>query len=467
MDRIPIKPDVTRIVLSITALTILFGATTPALSLEPDTDQISISRAAYLDQLEGFWLGQCIANWTGLVTEMDKIGGDGAAGRFYTRDDWGGPDEPNIWSQEISPLSSTIDWVYERPDGIWGADDDTDIEYLYQHLLLTHQTSMLSSEQIRDGWLRHIYSDADTPFRTGDGAPENYLWVSNQRAFDLMSDEGLVPPATSDPENNPHFEMIDAQLTTEIFGLFAPARPDVALRMAHLPVRTTARGEAALAAEFYIIMHSLASAVNAELTVKDQVHWLASEARQHLPELSYTAQMYDFVKSRYDAGVPWEETRDAIHIRYQIQQEDGYDITSRDLPCNGCFAAGINFAASIVSLLYGEGDFQETVKIAVLTGWDSDNPAATWGGLLGFMHGREAIEAQFGRRFSNRFNIHRTRRNFPAPGGVDTFDAMAENGATIIDRVVTMEMSGSYSTRTGAWTVPLPSAADYPCCRDD
>lgn len=33
-----------------------------------------ISREAYYDKLYGFWLGQCIANWTGLVTEMDKIG---------------------------------------------------------------------------------------------------------------------------------------------------------------------------------------------------------------------------------------------------------------------------------------------------------------------------------------------------------------------------------------------------------
>jgi len=35
--------------------------------------------------------------------------------------------------------------------------------------------------------------------------------------------EGMIPPATSSPENNPNYEMIDAQLTTEIFGFFAPA----------------------------------------------------------------------------------------------------------------------------------------------------------------------------------------------------------------------------------------------------
>jgi len=34
---------------------------------------IAIDRATYHNQLHGFWLGQCIANWTGLITEMDKI----------------------------------------------------------------------------------------------------------------------------------------------------------------------------------------------------------------------------------------------------------------------------------------------------------------------------------------------------------------------------------------------------------
>ena len=61
-----------------------------------ESDTIVIDRAAYHDKLEGFWLGQSIGNWTGLVTGMDKIGGIGPQGRFYTREDWGGPDQPAI-----------------------------------------------------------------------------------------------------------------------------------------------------------------------------------------------------------------------------------------------------------------------------------------------------------------------------------------------------------------------------------
>ena len=120
--------------LSLVSLAILVSTASPASSQHANNNELQISRSNYLDQLEGFWLGQCIANWTGLVTEMDKIGGDGPAGEFYTRSAWGKPDQPNIWSGEASHLSPTIDWVYEGVDGIWGADDDTDIEYLYQHL---------------------------------------------------------------------------------------------------------------------------------------------------------------------------------------------------------------------------------------------------------------------------------------------------------------------------------------------
>ena len=65
-------------------------------------DFYEIDRVEYFNKLEGFWLGQSIANWTGLITEMDKIGniGEIKTGKFYTRNNWGGKDEPSIWSSE-------------------------------------------------------------------------------------------------------------------------------------------------------------------------------------------------------------------------------------------------------------------------------------------------------------------------------------------------------------------------------
>ena len=403
-----------------------------------------ISRTEYKEKLYGFWLGQCIANWTGLVTEMDKIGniGDIKTGDFYTMEDWGKPDQPNIWSKDPSDLSSTIDFVFAGEADIWGSDDDTDIEYMYQYLHYVNNTSILSEEQIRDGWLKHIKKEE-----------ENYLWVSNQMAFDLMQ-KGMRPPKTSLPENNPHYEMIDAQLTTEIFGLFAPGRPDIALEIAKLPVGVTARFESEWIAKFYVIMYSLASYETGHHTINNKLKWMANEARKILPNDSYPAKMYDFVKKKYQDGVYWEDARDMVYERYQVNQEDGYDITSRNLHCNGCFAAGINFAASIISLLYGEGDIKKTIQVGTLCGWDSDNPTATWGGLIGFMIGKKGVETAFGRTFSDKYNIHRTRINFPN-NGLDTFENMAKTGILIIDNIIADRINGMIDYKNDIWEFPL------------
>lgn len=419
----------------------------PDLTLKPynpGAEDAVICREEYFNKLQGFWLGQCIGNWTGLITEMDKIGniGEIKTGDFYTRHDWGKPDQPSIWGQGIpSNLSPTIDFIFADVDSIWGADDDTDIEYMYQELLLRNKSSILTGQQIRDGWLRHIKHEE-----------ENFLWVSNQKAFDLMK-AGLIPPATGDPQNNHEFEMIDSQLTTEIFGLFAPARPDIALKMANLPVQTTARENSQWISEFYVIMHSLASAVDESWPMKDKIFWMAEQAKNHLPESSYAYKMYVYVKSKFNEGITWEQARDSVMHRYQVLQLDGYDLTSRNLYCNGCFAAGINFAASLVSLFYGEGDFIETIKIGTLAGWDSDNPTATWGGLLGFMLGKEGLEKAFNRKFSNRFDIHRTRVGFEN-NGIDTFENMALKGLWVIDRVVQEEMKGGINQKKNRWYIP-------------
>ncbi len=404
---------------------------------------VILSRSEYINKLEGFWLGQCIANWTGLITEMDKIGniGEIKTGDFYTREDWQKPDQPSIWGEGIpSKLSPTIDFIYATTDSIWGADDDTDIEYIYQHLLYTHKTNVLSGEQIREGWLKHIKQEE-----------ENYLWVSNQQAFDLMKD-GMIPPETGSPEYNPHYDMIDAQLTTEIFGLFAPTRPDIALKMAKLPIQTVARENAEKISQFYVIMYALASNSQKE-PIKVRLQIMAEEAQKVFPKESYMKAMYDFVKRNYTTGISWEKTRDQLYEKYQVNQENGYDITSKNLYCNGCFAAGINFGASLISLFYGEGDFKETIKIGVLTGWDSDNPTATWGGLIGFMIGKTEIEKAFDQKFSNQFNIHRTRINFPNEG-IDNFPSMANKGIAIIDRVVLEEMQGQVDLQNNSWIIP-------------
>ena len=57
------------------------------------------------------------------------------------------------------------------------------------------------------------------------------------------------------------------------------------------------------------------------------------------------------------------------------------------------------------------------------------------------MIGKKGIEKSFSRKFSDRFNIHRTRKGFPNDG-VDNFFNMSVKGLFIIDRVVQDDLGG-------------------------
>lgn len=370
----------------------------------------TINRTAYADKLRGFWLGSCIANWTGLPTENRRTDFP-----FFTDLDFG---------------AGKFDYVlHEDP---WGADDDTDIEYVYQSAIEKNTNYLLSGEQISLAWRDHI------------GLP--LLWVSNLAALGQMQN-GAIPPATSLPDNNPMWDMIDAQLTTEIFGAFAPGRPDIALEIAHLPVRTTAYLHSEWAAEFYIIMHSLATVVDKNLSRKEQVFWMANQARKHIPDWSYIADMYDFVLEAYEENSDkedWEKTRDEVALRYQKASNAGYQYKYP-------WDAGINFAASMVSLFYGEGDYKKTIRIGSMCGWDSDNPTATWGGLLGLLYGHKELQRHFNKHdFSDDYNIARTRFNMPIP--LDNFTDMSQRGIMIIDDIVVGAMNGSINGDN--WMIP-------------
>jgi len=78
------------------------------------SNHLVLSRADYQDRLRAFWLSQSIANWTGLQTE-----GQRTRIPYYTDEDW----------DRFGSILNQSPW--------WSADDDTDIEYIYQHVLET------------------------------------------------------------------------------------------------------------------------------------------------------------------------------------------------------------------------------------------------------------------------------------------------------------------------------------------
>jgi hypothetical protein len=379
------------------------------------------------------WLAESLANWTGIVTEGQK-----RQAPFYTDSDWGTNQGRVQWG------GPKIDFVFQDP---WGSDDDTDIEYTYLTIMNSKNSPHLTAEDIVMGWKYHI---------------NDWIWVSNRSARTLM-DRGVMPPATSIGTINRNHLQIDAQLTTEIFGALCPGLPAKALELANLPIRTTASGHAAHAAQFYVVLYSLATNVDPKMSKQDQMIWLTKEAMKYIPETSKVYDIADFVLKDFLSNPnvdDWESTRNKVYDRYHLNAaKNGFNYT-------GWYESSVNFATGLIAMLYGQGDYKRTVQIGTLSGWDSDNGTATMGGLLGLMMGHEQFLAEFpGKTISENYDIDRTRTRMPeytpgVLGSKDNFSLMAERMIPLVDQVV-VEAKGQVSPYQNLYIIPKIPEGDY------
>ncbi len=237
----------------------------------------------------------------------------------------------------------------------WSTDDDTHVEWVDLHILETYGLEP-SYEQIRDEWVQHLNND---------------IWVSALRARQLMA-EGIVPPQTSDPALNPEgVWSIGAQLQTELFGLLAPGMPGEAARRARYFARVTNSGLAVEASAFY-------TAVYARAFFQSDIPTLIAETQADFAPDSAIYQIAANVRQWHEANPgDWRATRRLIRDAYDDDPE--------------WWAAKVNFAATIMALLYGEGDFMRTMAIASQAGWDADNNMTTSAGLLGIILGFDGL----------------------------------------------------------------------------
>jgi hypothetical protein len=98
----------------------------------------------------------------------------------------------------------------------------------------------------------------------------------------------------------------------------------------------------------------------------------------------------------------------------------------------------INIGATTLALLYGDGDFEQTVQIAILAGWDSDCNPATAGGLLGLISGYSGLPVELTAQCGDVYR-NLTRPDLPAPGPPpqdDSILAICTRWQTLAEQVI-------------------------------
>lgn len=278
----------------------------------------------------------------------DKVHGSWQATMFAN---FSGLDLQGIWLEEPGPDGA----VELLTPAEWSTDDDTHVEYVHLHAMEVHGVDP-SYEQLRDEWVAHLNND---------------IWVATRNARDLM-DEGIVPPETSDPELNPEgVWSMDAQLETEMFGLIAPGLPEVARERATFFARISNSGLAVDVSAFYAHLY-------AEAFIESDIEWLLDRAVAAEPADSRVAEIVDNVRTWHLQNPDdWRATRAEIAANHDVDPE--------------WWGSEVNFAVTIMALLYGEGNMIDTITIAGLAGWDADNNMTTAAGLLGVIDGFDGL----------------------------------------------------------------------------
>jgi hypothetical protein len=385
------------------------------LEVRPVIAQREISAAEYHDRLRGMWFGQLIANNTGKPFEG-----------YYT-------------GREAAP-DSAFDWIiqtsYEEP---WFGDDDTNFEYLYLHCLETYGLNPTCT-QIQSEWDAHV--------------PLSGIWIANRQAKYLMN-HGFPIPDTGSYAYNMHAYAIDSQITTEAFGALSPGQRQWAIDAVRTFGGVTNEGFSLHAAQFYGAMYA-AAAFEAEI---DDIVALGQAA---VPESSRSWQAIQDVRDWYaddmlDGTPDWRETRRTIYDYYRGDYDYGR--------YRNWIESTVNLAITTMSLLYGQGDFEETVRIGVLSGFDADCNPATAGGLVGLMLGYDALPLELTGPATDYY-MPLDRPGLPEYDTITgiaarlqtiTEDVIVANGGTVADGIYTIPETDPVTPDPELWDPPGPT----------
>ena len=296
-------------------------------SQQNNPEYIYLPKEEVIDKIRGGLLGQILGNLNGLPHEMRYI------------------HEPG----------NVKNYVPSLPEGAW-SDDDTDFEWVYVVKMQKNRTMFLSGDMIYNFWKERI---------------NNRIWCSNIFARYLM-DIGIKPPLTGTSTLNPWADFnISGQFLCETFGLMAPAMPQTAAKIGLNYTSVAIDNEPSQTTQLFTTMISTAF-------IEKDINKILDAGIVALDEKSLIINIISDVRNWHQSFPDnWIETRKLLKEKYT--REDG-KIRDR----NGF---ELNTGSIIAALLYGKGDFSESLKYAFNFGWDADCNAATVGTIMGVMHG--------------------------------------------------------------------------------
>lgn len=177
---------------------------------------------------------------------------------------------------------------------------------------------------------------------------------------------GIFPPE-SGYRNNPYREWIGAQMRGAICGQLYPGDPENAARLAFMDGQVSHHNNGVLGEVFNAIMASLAY-------VETDIRKIVCQAIDLIPGDSEYYSVVRFALDQCLKHDDWESAWQECEAKYRRYN---------------WIHAYPNAAAEVVALWFGQGDFNETMHISAMQGYDVDCNAAQIGTVVAIAAGKD------------------------------------------------------------------------------
>jgi ADP-ribosylglycohydrolase len=249
-------------------------------------------------------------------------------------------------------------------------DDDIAGTFTFIRALEDHGTNPdITAKEVGETWLNYLIKERSVLWWGG-------LGNSTEHTAYLRLANGIEAPASGSIAMNGKVvaEQIGAQIFIDGWAMVAPGDPDQAVKFAEAAARVSHDGEAVYGAQVMAAMESIAF-------VESDIQKIIDVGLSYIPPDSVIATMIGDLREWHAREKDWRATREMLAASYGY---DKYGGNCHMVPNHGLI---------IHSLLHGEGDFSETMKIVNTCGWDTDCNSGNVGCLMGIMVGLDGIDA--------------------------------------------------------------------------
>ena len=262
------------------------------------------------------------------------------------------------------------------------------------------------------------------------------LWHANKAGRDNLR-AGLEWPESGHFLYNQHCDDLDWQIECDFLGMMYPgfvnASAERSFEIGHL----TNYGDGVYGGVFVTAMHAAAFTA-------DSIDEIINAGLSVIPDKTTFKDAMNLVMESYKAGDTWRQCWQKLENKYGTVDKcpemgsKAYNIDAK-----------LNAAYILVGLLWGGGDFEQTMVISGMCGQDSDCNPSSAASILGNFYGASNIPA----KWKNGLNYNTTKfsaTNYTLDDVIDlNIDLMEQvlesEGATYKDGVWTIKKDTSYT----------------------